>query len=370
LACLHLGGADVVEGMDEDLGLAEPLGQLDRAIAPGQRLVGVGGQHGELGQVAVGHGQLRAGGKAFQQLDGLPPGALGVGVAALEPGQARQPAQRVAFLAPVPQGPPAAQRPLLRRARLGQLVGQVALVGMALEQVGPRRLGQPVGEPQCPRVLGGRLPVGAEGGRPAGRHRGVLEHGGGVAGPVGMVGQPRRVWGGPWPGQEGGQGAAVQLGPAAGRQRLLHGQAGQLVPEADAAGLPLEHPGGHALVHLDRCSIGRLGQQPGLDRRGHHRGGVQDLPGLWGQPGRPGQHCVHHGGRDRRIAGCEDLGDEEGIPPGPLVQRDWVHPVRAGQHGHRLAGQGRQPQPADQGRAGKVAGEQPHGMLGPSWSSR
>jgi len=43
--------------MDEDLGLAERVGQLDRATAPGERLVVDSGQHGELGQVAVGHGQ-------------------------------------------------------------------------------------------------------------------------------------------------------------------------------------------------------------------------------------------------------------------------------------------------------------------------
>jgi hypothetical protein len=45
----QLGGADVVESMDQDLGLAEPLGQLDRAAAPGNRLIGVPGQHGQLG---------------------------------------------------------------------------------------------------------------------------------------------------------------------------------------------------------------------------------------------------------------------------------------------------------------------------------
>ena len=87
-ARLPLGGADVVEGMGEDLGLAQRLGQRDRAATPGDRLVDVVGQHAELGQVAVRHGQLGAGGEALQQLHGLPPGSLGVAVAALEPGQA------------------------------------------------------------------------------------------------------------------------------------------------------------------------------------------------------------------------------------------------------------------------------------------
>jgi hypothetical protein len=220
---------------------------------------------------------------------------------------------------------------------------------VALQQVSQRSRVEPVGEPQRPRVLGGRLPVGAERGRPPGGDGGVGEHGGGVARPVGMVGQPRRVGGGARLGQQRGQGTAVQVGPAAGTKRPFHGQAGQLVPEADATGcLPLEHPGSHALVQLAGCGTGRLGQQPGLDRRGHHRGGVKDLPGRWGQPGRPGQHGVGHGGRDRLVAGGEHLGDEEGVPPGCVVQRFRVHPVLAGQHGDRLAGQGHQPQPADQ----------------------
>jgi hypothetical protein len=74
--------------MHQGLGLAESLGQLDRAAAPGERLLGVPGQHGELGQVAVGHGQLRAGSEALQQFHRLPPGSLGVGAAALPPGKA------------------------------------------------------------------------------------------------------------------------------------------------------------------------------------------------------------------------------------------------------------------------------------------
>jgi hypothetical protein len=154
---------------------------------------------------------------------------------------------------------------------------------VALQQLGPRRRGQPVREPQRPRVLGGRPLVRAKRGRSAGRDRGVGEHSRAVARPVGMVGQPGWVrGGGPWPGQQRGQRTAVQVGPAPWGERPLHGQAGQLVAEADAAVLALEHPGGHALVDLGRCGGGGLDQQPGLDRRGHHRGGVQDLPGRRG----------------------------------------------------------------------------------------
>jgi hypothetical protein len=79
-----------------------------------------------------------------------------------------------------------------------------------------------------------------------------------------------------------------RVGPAAGTKRPLHGQAGQFVAEPDAAGLALEHPGGHALVHLGGRGTGGLDQEPGLDRRGHHRRGVQDLPGPGGTAGPPG----------------------------------------------------------------------------------
>ena len=90
--------------------------------------------------------------------------------------------------------------------------------------------------------------MGAERGRPAGGERGVCEHREAVARPVGMVGQPRRVRGGSWLGQQRGQGTAVQVGSATGRKRPLHGQAGQLVPEADAAG-PWSIP---AVTHSSR----------------------------------------------------------------------------------------------------------------------
>jgi hypothetical protein len=75
-----------------------------------------------------------------------------------------------------------------------------------------------------------------------------------------MVGEAGRVRGGARPGQQRGQGPAVQLRPAAGAKRPLHGQAGQLVPEADAAGLRLEHPGGHTFVQMAGCGGGSLGQ--------------------------------------------------------------------------------------------------------------
>ena len=162
--------------MDEDLGLAELLGQLDCATAPGDRLVGVPGQHGELGQVAVGHGQFRSGRRPSSRAT------------------ASRPARSASALRPSNQASRDSQRsvsPSLRRSRRarqqssarsatrlpGRVGRSVALVGMAFQQLGQLGRGQSVGEPQSPRVLGGRLPVGAERGGPAGGDRGVCEHG-------------------------------------------------------------------------------------------------------------------------------------------------------------------------------------------------
>jgi hypothetical protein len=53
--------AHVVERMHLGLTVAERTGQPDRLRAPVQRVRVVIGQHAQLGQVAVGHGEFRAG---------------------------------------------------------------------------------------------------------------------------------------------------------------------------------------------------------------------------------------------------------------------------------------------------------------------
>jgi hypothetical protein len=54
----------------------------------------------------------------------------------------------------------------------------------------------------------------------------MFEDGGDVARPFGMVGQPSRVRGSSWLGQQRGQGTTVQVRSATWRKRPLHGQAG------------------------------------------------------------------------------------------------------------------------------------------------
>ena len=70
----------------------------------------------------------------------------------------------------------------------------------------------------------------AERRRLLGRGDGEAQHRIGVAGALGVVGQPRELL----PAVERPQRAAVQLDTAVGRERLLHREPGELVPEGDA----------------------------------------------------------------------------------------------------------------------------------------
>ena len=56
----ELGRADIGEGVDLDLGLAEPDGKREGLAPPLQRAVDVFSEHVGLGAIAVGHGQLAA----------------------------------------------------------------------------------------------------------------------------------------------------------------------------------------------------------------------------------------------------------------------------------------------------------------------
>jgi hypothetical protein len=186
---LRLGRAHVVQRVDDDLGLAEALGELQRSLAPGACSRLVAREHAQLRHVAVGHGELAAGLEALEQLDRLPRLVLGRGVVALKPGQAREPAVRVALAAEVAGRTVLVQRLLAGLDGARDVVGQVALVGAALEQVGPAIGRQPCAMAQGAGELGGRLAVGPEHGRTLAGGRGVALHGLGVAGRLGVVGQ-------------------------------------------------------------------------------------------------------------------------------------------------------------------------------------
>ncbi|MGH2887187.1 MAG: hypothetical protein ACRDPA_31580 [Solirubrobacteraceae bacterium] len=189
----HLGGADVVQRMHEDLGLPEALGESDCELAALDRLADVAGEHRQLRRVAVCHRELAAGWLGLEQLDGATALANGGSAVRGEPGQPRQPPAVVPLADPVATLLMERQRRLARLEGRVELLGQIALVRPALPQLGPALRRQRRAVPERPRELIGGLAMDAQpGGALAGRRR-VTEHGLDVAGRVGVVGQARRV---------------------------------------------------------------------------------------------------------------------------------------------------------------------------------
>ena len=245
--------------------------------------------------------------------------------------QARRDSQRsaVALPAPVPRARQHAERLLAGRGRVVELVGQVALVRMALQQVGQLRRGQSRRRSAAPARTG-RPPRGGRRARPPAGRRPARGSSTAAASPaaLGVVGEPGRVLGRARPGQQRGQGAAVQVrrgDPAAAPARRPGGRARGGRRRRRPA------PGASRRPRTRRGASGRggghLGQQPGLDRRGHHRGGVEDLPGRRRQPGGPGQHGV------RTVAGiaaspaASTSVTKNGFPPVVCVERVRVDAV-------------------------------------------
>jgi hypothetical protein len=191
---LRLAGAHRGQGLRGDLGVVEPLGQLDSPAGPGRRLLRPGRGRTRPRQVRVGHRQLAARRLCLQERDRRPSGPLGFCGPAGTPEDLREPAERVTLLEPLAELAAALERGLDRLHRGVVLVGHVTSVGTALQQLGPRRRRQPAAEPEGARVLGGRLTVGAKRRRAGGSRWREAQDRLDVAGGLGMVGQPGRVW--------------------------------------------------------------------------------------------------------------------------------------------------------------------------------
>ena len=126
----HLTMPDIVESVGEGRGVVHLAGQPDGPFAA---LDGLGmsfGEHGELGLVAVRHGEEPVVSGVLQHGDRLRPGPLrGLPVAA-PPLDARQPSQAGAQSQGI-----AEPAPHLHRFHLGGERGLVVLVEVALERV-------------------------------------------------------------------------------------------------------------------------------------------------------------------------------------------------------------------------------------------
>ena len=323
--------ADVVEGVDLRLAVAEARGEGQRLLAAPHRVHVVGGEHGELREVAEGQPELAPLRQRLQQRDGLLPVGDRVLAAVAEPGEAREPAQPVALGQAVAEGAPQLDLPRARRERLVDPIGHVALVGEGREEV--RALGglQGVGVAQGAGVEGGGLPVRRQPGSARRRPRRVVQDGLGVPGGVGVVGEAGEV-AVVAAARERGERAPVQGDAARCRDRRLHREARELVPEAH---------GGSGL-HERAARQGRL-ERRGVIRHegvehveghgaGHDGDGVDECPGVRRQAARAGEDGVPHGRRQIHLAG-QRLGDEERVAAGAAVQLLRVEPVRGGELG-------------------------------------
>jgi hypothetical protein len=143
-----------------------------------------------------------------------------------------------------------------------------------------------------------------------------------------------------------GQGALVQLQPAAWRDRILDGHSRQLVAELQPFRPGLQHSRRHALVDQLQCAAGHLSQQPGLHRRRHHGCGFEYQPGGRGELGRSGQDRISHGRRNVLASSREHLGHEEGIPGGRSEQAVRIDPAVADDARHGVPRQRPQLEPA------------------------
>ena len=253
----HLHRAHGVERVHADLDPADAVGQLERACAPGLRAVGVLAVHAQAGHVRVGQAELAAAFEPLEHGHRVAPQPLGLSAAVAGTEEdVREPAHPVALAQPIAQRTVARERFAHRLDRLVAVVGPEGGAEATLEErdsLLQRKVGA---EAQRARVLGRRLAVRADRVGARGRGRGELEHSGGVAGGLGVVGEPRGVRRAGRRGDERRQRVAVQRGPAVGRERLLDRHPRQLVAEGDAVGRRCQHARPEALVQAGELRRG------------------------------------------------------------------------------------------------------------------
>ena len=264
------------------LGIVEALGQRDGLAGPAQRLRAIAVQHAQVRLDPIRAPQLPGRRLRLQQRDGLPAGALRLGVAAGAHQRPRHRRESLALLQRVAGHPPARHRLLQRGDRLAELVEDRALLGVGFEQPRPLDGRHRVGEAQGPRVLGGRLAVGADaGGVPRGLRR-ELAHRLGLLGALGVVGDARQV--ARRPREQRDEHLAMQRAQARRRDRLEDGLPGELVAKRQPVALRLQHADADARLGRLVDVLTDLGQELGLDPRADDGGGLQQRR----DPGRAG----------------------------------------------------------------------------------
>ena len=235
------------------------------------------------------------------------------------------------------------------------VVGHVALVRAALEQLGARGRPEPVGEPQGARVLRCGLAVGAGRGGAFGRGGREAQHGVAVPGALGVVGEASRIG----VAGERGERPAVKLDALVGNERFFDDHVREAVPERHARAGRAEHAARQALLEvLHRVARERLEQRQ-VDRPGHDRGRVEHPSCRGAQRLDAGEHGVADRGGQLDAARGERLGHEERVAGRPAMQLGGVDAVRRGELRDGLDRQRREPQPVGRVAARELAERDP-----------
>ena len=211
------------------------------------------------------------------------------------------------------------------------MVGQVARLGLALEQRGTLGRREPLTEAERARVLRSCLAVRTERGcLLAGRGR-ILEHGVGVPRSLCVVCEPGQIDVAPV-GRicKDVERFPMQVDAPVRRHRLLECEPGELVPEHDTGRLRGEHAGRQALVEVIDHAGGESLEQPELGMLRHDRGSFEERLGRKAQPCRTREHRVADRPRDLLGFRGKRLDDEERVPGRPAVELSGVDAVRLG----------------------------------------
>ena len=128
---------------------------------------------------------------------------------------------------------------------------------------------------------------------------------------------------------------------AGGRDRLLDGQSGELVPERDVPVGGDEHTRGDALVESRVDRAGERLEQPRLGVRRRDRNGVEHVSRAGREAARSSENGVANRRGDLRSTGSEHLRHEECVAGGRAVEFLRVDPVWLGESSDCDRGEGR-----------------------------
>ena len=191
------------------------------------------------------------------------------------------------------------------------------------------------------------------------RCRRELEHRLPVTGRLGVVREPRELGrAAGWVGERRER-LLMKSDPPVRRQRLLNGEARELVAECHTCRGGREHAGGQAFVELvDDIRCERL-EEPELDRGRHDRRRLEQRARRRAQARGAGEHGVPDRVRDLVLARRQHLRDEERISRRLAVELVRVDAVRLGKRRHRRRREGLELEPLDRLAARELAEHEP-----------